>query len=74
MMVYYLGRFLQLLGMWLLLVALFTAGALGPSPRFFGAGVASFLIGWLVVRQVIGKSRTGSQGSEIERQKSETNV
>ena len=49
--IYYLGRFLQLLGMWLLLVALFTAGPLGPSPRLFGAGVASFLVGWVIVRR-----------------------
>ena len=48
---YYVGRFLQLLGMWLLLVALFTAGALGPSPRLFGAGVAVFIVGWLAVRK-----------------------
>jgi len=49
-MFYYLGRFLQLLGMWILLVSIFTAGPLGPSPRIFGAGVVSFLAGWLVVR------------------------
>lgn len=47
---YYFGRFLQLLGMWILLVSIFTAGPLGPSPRTFGAGVVSFLAGWLVVR------------------------
>lgn len=47
---YYFGRSLQLLGMWLLLVSIFTAGPLGPSPRIFGAGVISFLAGWLVVR------------------------
>jgi hypothetical protein len=45
--VFYLaGRFAQLLGMWLLLVDLFTAGPLGPSPRLFAAGVAAFLVGW----------------------------
>ena len=43
---YYLGRVGQLLGMWLLLVDLFTAGPLGPSPRLFAAGVAVFLAGW----------------------------
>ena len=52
---YYLGRFLQLLGMWLLVVTLFTAGPLGPSPRLFGAGVAVFIVGWLAVRRKVGK-------------------
>lgn len=52
--VYYVGRFLQLIGMWLLLVSIFTAGPLGPSPRIFGAGVVSFLIGWLIVRKRVG--------------------
>jgi hypothetical protein len=36
--------------MWLLLVDLFTAGPLGPSPRLFGAGVAIFLAGWGLTR------------------------
>jgi len=44
--VYYLGRFCQILGMWLLVVDIFTAGPLGPSPRLFAAGVAVFLVGW----------------------------
>ena len=48
--VYYLGRFLQLLAMSLLLMSIVTAGPLGPSPRIFGAGVAAFLVGWLIVR------------------------
>jgi len=47
---HYFGRFLQLLGMWILLVSIFTAGPLGPSPQIFGAGVVSFLAGWLLVR------------------------
>lgn len=51
--VYYLGRGLQLLGMWLLLVAVVTAGPMGPSPRIFGAGIGVFVLGWLIV-----KSRT----------------
>ncbi len=51
---YYVGRGLQLLGMWLLLVSIFTAGPLGPSPRVFGVGVGSFLVGWLVVRRRVG--------------------
>lgn len=48
---YYAGRGLQLIGMWLLLVAIVTAGPLGPSPRIFGAGTAAFLAGWLIVRR-----------------------
>ncbi len=43
---YYGGRLAQLIGMWLLLVDLFTAGPLGPSPRLFAAGVVVFLAGW----------------------------
>ena len=50
MIVYYLGRVLQLLGMWVLLVDLFTAGPLGPSPQVFGAGVVVFIVGWGLVR------------------------
>ena len=49
-LLYYIGRFLQLLAMSLLLMAIMTAGPLGPSPRIFGAGVAVFVIGWLIVR------------------------
>jgi hypothetical protein len=48
--VYYAGRGGQLLGMWLLLVDLFTAGPLGPNPRIFAAGVAIFLAGWGLTR------------------------
>ena len=44
------GRFAQLIGMWLLLVDLFTAGPLGPSPRLVGGGVVIFLAGWGVTR------------------------
>ncbi len=47
---YYVGRFLQLLAMSLLLMAIVTAGPLGPSPRIFGAGVVVFVVGWLIVR------------------------
>jgi hypothetical protein len=50
--IYYLGRFGQLLGMWILIVDIFTAGDLGPSPRLFGAGVAMFLAGWGLTRTV----------------------
>ena len=51
--VYYLGRGLQLLGMWLLLVSVVTAGPMGPSPRIFGAGVGVFGLGWLLVKSRI---------------------
>ena len=49
-LVYYVGRFLQLLAMSLLLMAIMTAGPLGPSPRVFGGGVAVFVVGWLMAR------------------------
>lgn len=49
---FYLGRFGQVVGMWLLLVDLFTAGPLGPSPRLFAAGVAIFLGGWGLTRTI----------------------
>ena len=48
--IYYVGRGGQLIGMWILLVDLFTAGPLGPSPRLFGAGVVIFLAGWGLTR------------------------
>jgi hypothetical protein len=47
---YYLGRLCQLVGMWLLLVDVFTAGPLGPNPRLFAAGVAVFLAGWALTK------------------------
>jgi hypothetical protein len=52
-LLYYSGRALQLLAMWLLLVAVVTAGPLGPSPRLFAAGIAVFLLGWLIVRALV---------------------
>jgi hypothetical protein len=48
--IYYVGRLAQLLGMWILLVDIVTAGPLGPSPRLFGVGIGVFLIGWLLAR------------------------
>ena len=48
--IFFTGRLAQLIGMWLLLVDLFTAGPLGPSPKLFAAGVAIFLAGWGVTR------------------------
>ena len=47
---YSIGRFAQLVGMWLLLVDLFTAGPLGPDPKLFAAGVGVFLVGWGLTR------------------------
>ena len=47
---YYGGRLAQLMGMWLLVVDIFTAGPLGPSPRLFAVGVVVFLAGWGVTR------------------------
>ncbi len=47
---YYVGRFGQLIGMWVLLVDLFTAGPLGPNPRLFAVGVGVFLAGWGLTR------------------------
>jgi hypothetical protein len=43
---FYVGRGAQLLGMWLLLVDVFTAGPMGPSPRLFAIGVAVFVAGF----------------------------
>ena len=51
-MVYYGGRAAQLVGMWLLLVDLFTAGSLGPDPKLFAAGVVAFLAGWALTNAV----------------------
>jgi hypothetical protein len=47
---FYIGRLAQLVGMWLLLVDLFTAGPLGPDPQLFAAGVVVFLVGWGMAR------------------------
>lgn len=51
--VYSIGRFLQLVGMSVLLMALLTAGPLGPSPRVFGAGIVVFVAGWGLVKLVV---------------------
>lgn len=52
---YYTGRFLQLLGMWLLLVDLFTAGPGGPAFNLFALGVGVFLVGWALTRAIARK-------------------
>jgi hypothetical protein len=48
--IYYFGRLAQLLGMWLLLVDIFTAGPMGPDPKLFGIGVAVFVAGWALAK------------------------
>jgi len=47
---FYVGRGAQVLGMWLLIVDMFTAGPLGPSFGLFATGVAVFLAGWGITR------------------------
>jgi hypothetical protein len=47
---YYIGRFGQLIGMWLLLVDVVTAGPMGPNAKLFAIGVAVFLGGWGLTR------------------------
>ena len=43
----YLGRVAQLIGMWLLLVDVFTAGPLGPDAKLVRASASRvFLAGW----------------------------
>jgi len=36
--------------MWLLVVDVFMAGPMGPSPQLFAAGVGIFLAGWGLTR------------------------
>jgi hypothetical protein len=47
---YYVGRLGQLMGMWLLLVDMFTAGPMGPDARLFGVGVTVFAAGWALTK------------------------
>ncbi len=47
---WYVGRFLQLLAMWILLVDILMAGPSGPQPNPFYIGIVMFLIGWFIVR------------------------
>lgn len=47
---YYAGRGGQLLGMWILLVDIATAGPMGPDAKLFGIGAAIFVAGWGLVR------------------------
>ena len=53
---YYLGRFAQLVGMWILLEDLFTDTGMGPNARWFGVGVAVFLSGWGITRALRPKA------------------
>jgi len=53
--IYYLGRGGQVLGMWILLVDLFTAGPMGPDAKLFGVGVFAFLAGWGLTK--VGKRK-----------------
>ena len=48
--IYYLGRAGQILGMWILLVDVVTAGPMGPNAKLFGIGVVAFLAGWGLVK------------------------
>lgn len=50
-LIFYVGRVLQVFAMWILLVDIFMAGPMGPAPNPFYAGVAMFIVGWLMVRQ-----------------------
>jgi hypothetical protein len=52
-LIYYAGRGGQLLGMWLLIVDVVTAGPMGPNAKLFGVGVVAFLAGWGLTK--IGK-------------------
>lgn len=49
---YYTGRGAQLLGMWILLVDIATAGPMGPDAKLFGIGVGVFIAGWGLVRSI----------------------
>jgi hypothetical protein len=55
-LVWYVGRVLQVFAMWILLLDIFMAGPMGPAPNPFYVGVAMFIVGWLMVRQVSSKS------------------
>jgi hypothetical protein len=48
--IYYVGRFLQVLAMWILLADIFLAGPMGPQPKPFFIGIGVFIVGWQMVR------------------------
>lgn len=47
---YFAGRFLQLVGMSLLAASILADYGLGPSPRFFVAGIVLFIAGWAAAK------------------------
>lgn len=53
---YYVGRGLQVGGMWILLVDIFTAGPLGPAFNLFALGIGVFVAGWLLARAAATRS------------------
>jgi len=53
--IYYLGRGGQVIGMWILLVDVVTAGPMGPNAKLFGVGVVAFLAGWGLVKVASSK-------------------
>jgi hypothetical protein len=50
-MLYSTGRFLQLVGMSLLIGSIMLDRGLGPSPVAFGVGVGAFIVGWGLTRR-----------------------
>lgn len=49
---YFIGRFLQLVGMSFMAASILADYGLGPSPRFFVAGIVLFIAGWAAARSV----------------------
>jgi hypothetical protein len=50
--IYFVGRFLQLIGMSLMAASILADYGLGPNPRFFVAGIVLFIGGWAATRTV----------------------
>jgi hypothetical protein len=50
MILYQIGRLLQLIGMVDLLYDMVSAGPMGPSPKIFAVGIIVFLGGWGLTR------------------------
>ena len=62
--VWYVGRSLQVIAMWILLVDVFVlAGPMGPPPKPFYVGVAMFTVGWLLVRRTGGITKDTKDGA-----------
>ncbi len=49
-LIYYLGRGLEIVGLWMTLESMLLAGPMGPNPKWAAAGVGVFVLGWLLVR------------------------